>query len=156
MQEKKATDLRPALLVNIDTKFLIDTTEGEIYHVHELEDSILRWQFTPNWSVDSIKYQSKFQKAGTSLVAQCLRIRLPMQGSGVRTLVREDPTCRRATKPVRHNYWACVLEPANHNYWARVPQLLKPTHLEPMLRNEKPPQWEARAPQRRVAPAHRN
>ena len=42
MQEKKATDLRPALLVNIDTKFLIDTTEGEIYHVHELEDSILR------------------------------------------------------------------------------------------------------------------
>ena len=40
----------------------------------------------------------------TSLVAQWLRIRLPMQGTRVRTLVREDPTCRRATKPVRHNY----------------------------------------------------
>ena len=48
-----------------------------------------------------------------SLVAQWLRIRLPMQGTRVRALVREDPTCRRATKPVRHNYWACV------------PQLLK-------------------------------
>ena len=25
-------------------------------------------------------------------------------GDMVRTLVREDPTCRGATKPVRHNY----------------------------------------------------
>ena len=42
---------------------------------------------------------------GTSLVAQWLRIRLPMQGTQVRALVREDPTCRGATnKPVRHNY----------------------------------------------------
>ena len=65
----------------------------------------------------------------------------------VRSLVREDPTCHGATKPVSHNSWACALEPASHNYWARVPQLLKPTHLEPVLRNEKPPQWEARAPQ---------
>ena len=39
-----------------------------------------------------------------SLVAQWLRIRLPMQGTWVRALVREDPTCRGATKPVRHNY----------------------------------------------------
>ena len=39
-----------------------------------------------------------------SLVAQLLRIRLPMQGTRVQALVWEDPTCRRATKPVRHNY----------------------------------------------------
>ena len=39
-----------------------------------------------------------------SLVAQWLRVRLPMQGTRVRALVREDPTCRRATKLVRHNY----------------------------------------------------
>ena len=70
-----------------------------------------------------------------------------------------DPTCRRATKPLCHNYWACTLEPASHNYWALEPQLLKPTRLEPRVhapQQEKPPQWEARAPQRRVAPAHRN
>ena len=41
---------------------------------------------------------------GTSLVAQWLRIHLPMQGTRVQALVREDPTCRGATKPVRHNY----------------------------------------------------
>ena len=39
-----------------------------------------------------------------SLVAQWLRIRLPMQGTRVQALVREDPTCHGATKPVSHNY----------------------------------------------------
>ena len=39
-----------------------------------------------------------------SLVAQWLRICLPMQGTRVRALVREDPTCRGATKPLHHNY----------------------------------------------------
>ena len=41
---------------------------------------------------------------GTSLVAQGLRISLPTQGTRVQALVREDPTCRGATKPVQHNY----------------------------------------------------
>ena len=39
-----------------------------------------------------------------SLVAQWLRIRLPMQGARVQSLVREDPTRHGATKPVSHNY----------------------------------------------------
>ena len=42
--------------------------------------------------------------SGTSLVVQWLRICLPMQGTQVRSLVREDPTCHGAAKPVRHNY----------------------------------------------------
>ena len=41
---------------------------------------------------------------GASLVAQWLGIRLPMQGTRVRALVWEDPTCRGATRPVSHNY----------------------------------------------------
>ena len=41
---------------------------------------------------------------GASLVAQWLRIWLLMQGTQVRALVQEDPTCRGATKPVHHNY----------------------------------------------------
>ena len=53
---------------------------------------------------------------GASLVAQWLRIRLPMQGTRVRALVREDPSCQGATKSVRRNYWACALEPTSHNY----------------------------------------
>ena len=39
-----------------------------------------------------------------SLVMQWLRIPLPMQGTQVRSLVREYPTCRGATKPMGHNY----------------------------------------------------
>ena len=126
---------------------------------------------------------------GTSLVAQWLRIHLPMQGTQVWSLVHEDPTCPGATKPMCHNYRACALELASHNYWAHVPQLLKPAHSrvrmpqllslrstarEPQLlslhattteacaprarapKQEKPPQWEPRAPQRRVAPTRHN
>ena len=40
----------------------------------------------------------------TSLVAHWLRIHLLMQGTQVRALVWEDPTCCGATKPMRHNY----------------------------------------------------
>ena len=44
----------------------------------------------------------KFSRA--SLVAQWLRICLPMQGTRVRALVWEDPTCHGAAGPVGHNY----------------------------------------------------
>ena len=74
-----------------------------------------------------------------SLVAQWLRIRLPTQGTRVRALVQEDPICGGATKPVRHNYWACKS------------QLLKSVCLEPVLC-----QQEACALQQRVAPAYRS
>ena len=74
-----------------------------------------------------------------------------MQGTRVWALVQEDPTCRGATKipHVRHNYWACTREPASHNYEARTPRARAP-------QQEKPPQREARAPQRGGAPARRN
>ena len=39
-----------------------------------------------------------------SLVAQWLRICLPMQGTRVRALVWEDPTCRGAAGSVSHDY----------------------------------------------------
>ena len=39
-----------------------------------------------------------------SLVAQWLRICLLMQGTRVRALVWEDPTCHGAAGPVSHNY----------------------------------------------------
>ena len=49
--------------------------------------------------------QEGFKKEpGVSLVAQWLRICLPMQGTRVRALVWEDPTCRGAAGPVSHNY----------------------------------------------------
>ena len=67
-----------------------------------------------SWAIHGVRESGETQarqegvvvKTGgrASLVAQWLRIRLPMQGTRVRALVREDPTCRGATKPVRHNY----------------------------------------------------
>ena len=97
-------------------------------------------------NISYMKNCLKVKLPGTSLVVQWLRICLPMQGTWVWALVREDPTCHGATKPVRCNYWACTLEPTSHNYWARTPRARAP-------QQEKPPQWEACAPQRRVAPA---
>ena len=46
----------------------------------------------------------KKERFWASLVAQWLRICLPTQGTRVRALVWEDPTCRGATRPVSHNY----------------------------------------------------
>ena len=80
---------------------------------------------------------SRRRQCWASLVVQWLRIRLPMQGTRVQSLVLEDPTCCGATKPVSHRYWACALGPVSHNYWARVLQLLKHTRLEPVLRNKR-------------------
>ena len=56
--------------------------------------------------------------SGASLVVQLSRIHLPMQGTRVWSLAREDSTCHGATKSVRHNYRTCALEPTRHNYWS--------------------------------------
>ena len=55
------------------------------------------------WGYKFVKTQWR-----ASLVAQWLRICMPVQGTRVRALVWEDPTCRGETRPVSHNYWACV------------------------------------------------
>ena len=59
-----------------------------------------------NWQIEVNSTLKVSDRA--SLVAQRLRICLPMQGTRVRALVWEDPTCCGATRPVSHNCWACV------------------------------------------------
>ncbi|KAJ8779873.1 hypothetical protein J1605_012163 [Eschrichtius robustus] len=49
-------------------------------------------------------FRCEFLSVWTPMVVQWLRIHLPMQGTQVRALAQEDPTCRGATKPMRHNY----------------------------------------------------
>ena len=67
-------------------------------------------------------------------MVQLLRIHLLMQGTGVQSLVWEDPTQHRATKPMSHNFWAReCLEPRSAN-------------------TEKPPPWEAHTPQLESGP----
>ena len=50
------------------------------------------------------------ENLGASLVAQWLIICLLMQGTRVRALVWEDPTCHGATRPVSHSYGACAAQ----------------------------------------------
>ena len=67
----------------------------------------------------------------TVLVVQWLRICLTTQGAQVQSLVWEDPTYHRATKPMRHKLLSSG---------AREPQLLKPEQSRLCAQQEKPPQ----------------
>ena len=80
--------------------------------------SRLQWGSRRRWCIDSwaemfchtpysqrqVTLHSRNQ-VRTSLMVQWLRIRLPMPGTSVRSLVQEDPTYLRASNPVYHNYW---------------------------------------------------
>ena len=46
----------------------------------------------------------KRETEGISLLVQALKIRLPMQGIWVHSLVEEDPTCLTAAKPMSYNH----------------------------------------------------
>ena len=56
-----------------------------------------------SYAVFCLKKKSKISEKRASLVAQWLRICLLMQGTRVRALVWEDPTCHGAAGPVSHN-----------------------------------------------------
>ena len=83
--------------------------------------------------IPSTLSEPEVSNSGTSLVAHRIRIYWPVQGTRVQSLVGEDPTCHRATKPMHYNYWG------------------RSGHLEPMTATR-----EACTPQWRVAPTHRN
>ena len=74
----------------------------------------------------------------TSLMAQWLTIRLPMQKAQVGSLVQENSTCHGATKPMH------------------APQLLKPAHLEPTLCNKRSRCNKKPCTAPRAAPARHN
>ena len=60
---------------------------------------------------------------------------LPMPGTWVRSLIREDPTCHRATQPVHHNYRACALRDCKAQLLS--PHAATAEAWTPVLRNKK-------------------
>ena len=89
----------------------------KMWYIYTMEyySAIKKWNNAICSNMDGPRdYHTKWSKSererqGPSLVAHWLRIHLPMQGTRVRALVQEDPTCHGATKPMNHNYWACAL-----------------------------------------------
>ena len=87
---------------------------GECLGKERWPDEYKTWyrvHYSKQWHLINLKWKDKFQeklikcqRVWASLVAQWLRICLPMQGTRVRALAWEDPTCRGATGPVSHNY----------------------------------------------------
>ena len=60
-----------------------------------------------------------------------------MQETWVQSRVQEDLTCRKATTPVSHSYWALpVLQPVLGSRGSRCSE--KPTHLSPRAAREQP------------------
>lgn len=76
-----------------------------------------------HWNKTKKRWLKRKSLQGASLVAQRQRIRLSMWETGVPSLIRDDPTCHGATRPMGHNYCACMpwlLKPACSR--ARAPQ----------------------------------
>ena len=114
-------------------------------------------------SVCSMHSETKYQNMGAwsrerftagpwkELGGSCLKtLKLASLCAGFNPWSRKIP---HAAEQLSHNYQACALEPGSHNYWAHVLQLLKPVHPRARApQQEKPPQWEVRAPQLQNCP----
>ena len=87
-----------------------------------------------------------------SLVVQWLRICIEMQGTRVRSLVREDSTCHRATKPVSHTTGPALCGVRKLRPLSPRVTTAEACALEPELCNEKPLQREALTLQQESSP----
>ena len=96
--------------------------------IKQVQDAIRKDNMNGYLEILKCDWQNE-EKCRAFLVVQWLRICLPIQGTQIPSLVREDSTCCVATKPMRQNCQACALEPVNH-YWTHVPREACASQLE--------------------------
>ena len=82
------------------------TPQSDAHFPDEKTESPIKWGIHPASVTESSASQHVESNLGdrASLVAQWLRVCLPMQETRVRALVWEDPTCRGATGSTSHSY----------------------------------------------------
>ena len=78
----------------------------------------------------------------TSLVAQWIKICLPMQQTRAPTLVQEDSMHHRAARLLCHSYWARSPEPVSHSYEPECCSYWSLTPRACASLQETAPQWE--------------
>ena len=114
-KELSASNRRPGISLRIDQR-LENLSRGSEELTQE-EIQVARFHYSLGLCFSNCSSQNqlvnwhlfyKTKESGASLVAQWLRVCLLMQGTQVRALVWEDPTCRGAAGPVSHSYWACA------------------------------------------------
>jgi len=129
--------------------------DGAVVRRNKSQDYILKVELTGFAVGLGVECKTKKwvnNRSKISLLVQWIGICLPMQGIPVWPLVWEDSTCHGATKPMcldTHPPWATTTEPTCCNYWSLNSRSWAP-------QQEKPQQWEAHAPQWRVAPTRLN
>ena len=123
-RKKRAEEIFEVIMAENFPK-LVTETRTQIQEAQRTPSRMNTKKFSPShvlFKLQKIKNQEKISKEDreqdnltyretriritstwASLVTQWLRICLPMQGTRVRALVWEDPTCCRATGPVSHN-----------------------------------------------------
>ena len=99
MYRYSVTGFYPAVDVQIYMVYLF-LTFWEILHTAR----------KPAWLFFKVKINGPCKKPRTDFPGGSIRIRLPMQGIRVRSLVPEDSTCCRATKPQRVSLCATITE----------------------------------------------
>ena len=83
--------------------------------------------------------------SGKESTCQCWRHRFSLCSRKIPHATAQLSLCTTAIEPVLWSWRTTTTEPTRHNYWSLC-------ILEPVLHDEKPPQWEAQVPQLESSP----
>ena len=106
MRNKLATLVTRVPSCNISKGQEKNNFQSGILYLYELSNLMRIKSFQLYTDSESLHSDISYENFRTSLVAKWVRIYLPIERTGVGSLVWEDSTCWRAMKPVCHNYWS--------------------------------------------------
>ena len=99
LKKKKRNEREKIRTNSAEIQKIIRKCYGQLY-ANKMDKLQEMDKFLETYSLPKLNHE---ETGRASLMAQWLGICLPMQGTRVRALVWEDPTCHGATRPVSHN-----------------------------------------------------